>query len=115
MGLINAIKETNEKAAEVGEKYLESSLKYYKLKFFKQLSVSATTALKIAIIGGLALLFLIFGAIALALHIGDSINSYPLGFLITGCAFLVLSIIAYLLKNNIDRLVIRKLSKKFFN
>lgn len=115
MGLVNSISETNEKAAEVSEKYIKSSYEYYKLKIFQQLTISASMVFKALIIGGLAVMFMLLSAIALAISIGESLENYPVGFLIVGAIFLAFSIIAFLFKDVINRMVVKKLSKNFFN
>lgn len=115
MGLVNSINETNEKAAEVGEIYLKKSYKYYKLKFFQQLSVSVSMVFKALIIGGFLFTFIFLASIALALQIGETTKNYPYGFFMVSLFFLVLAIIGYFLKNIVNKIIIKKLSKKFFN
>ncbi|ULC59881.1 hypothetical protein MBM09_02610 [Flaviramulus sp. BrNp1-15] len=115
MSLIDSVNETNSKAKEVGEKYLKTSYDYYKLKIFQQLSISVTLIFKVFAIGGLILLGLIFLAIALAILIGESTGNYTTGFLWVGFIFLVFSLIAFLLRKHLNKLVIKKLSKTFFN
>jgi len=51
----------------------------------------------------------------LALAIGKSLENYTLGFISVGIIFLVLSLMAFILKKHINNLVVKKLSKKFFN
>lgn len=115
MGLIDSINETNDKAVDVGERYVKTSYKYYKLKIFQQLTISVSLVFKALIIGGLALIFIVFGAIALSIVIGESLGSYPLGFFIVGLLFLVMAFVSYYFKDEINKIIIKKLSKKFFN
>ncbi|MGC1204494.1 MAG: hypothetical protein WA839_06370 [Flavobacteriaceae bacterium] len=115
MGLIDSISATNDKASDAGERYLKTSYKYYKLKIFQQLSISVSMVFKALIIGSLVIMFILLLAISLALFIGETINNYPLGFLIVSIIFLVLSVIAYYLKGEVDKRIIKELSKKFFN
>lgn len=114
MGLIDSISETNDKAAAVSEKYLNKSYKFYKLKTFQQLSISVSTVIKGLLIFVTLFMCMVFSLIALALYIGKSINSYPIGFLSIGILFLALAALAYFLRGYINTLVIEKLSKKFF-
>lgn len=115
MGLIDSISATNSKATDVSERYIKTSYKYYKLKVFQQLTISVSMVFKALIICGLALISLFLSSIALALYIGDTLSNYPLGFLIVGIIFLTLSVIAYFVKGLIDKKVVKRLSKKFFN
>jgi len=115
MGLIDSISATNSKATDVSERYIKTSYKYFKLKAFQQISISVGMVFKAIIIGGLALISIFLSAIALALYIGNAISNYPNGFLIVGIIFLTLSVIVYLLRGMIDKKIIKRLSKKFFN
>lgn len=115
MGLVDAINNTNEKAAKVSERYVKTSLKYYKLKIFQQLSISVSIVFKAIVIGGLAIMCVLISAIGLALLIGESTDNYPLGFFMVGLLFFMLSILAYMLRDFINKKVIKKLSKNFFD
>tara|TARA_R110002049_G_scaffold90303_4_gene226516 strand:- start:2299 stop:2661 length:363 start_codon:yes stop_codon:yes gene_type:complete len=115
MGLIDSISATNDKANDVSKRYLKTSYKYYKLKIFQQLSISVSLVVKALIIGGLVLMCILLFAIALALFIGETTTNYPLGFLVVGIIFLLLSVMAYYLKNSVNKIIVKILSKKFFN
>ena len=115
MGLSESINATNSKAKDVGEKYLKTSFNYYKLKIFQQLSISISLVFKIFAIGALVLLGIIFLAISLAILIGESLDNYIIGFLWVGFIFLVISLILYLFRKHLNNLIIKKLSKNFFN
>lgn len=115
MGLVDSINQTNDKATDVGEKYIKTSYRYYKLKIFQQLTISVGLVFKALIVGGLGLMCVLLGAVGLALFIGEAKANYPLGFLLVGLMFLVLSLVAYFFRRTIDKLVIKKLSKTFFD
>jgi len=115
MSLIDSISETNAKASEVGETYLKTSYEFYKLKIFQQLTISVSMVFKAVAIGGFVLIGFWFLAIALALAIGKYLENYTLGFISVGIIFLVLSLMAFILRKHINNLVVKKLSKKFFN
>ncbi|MBU2949360.1 hypothetical protein KO493_01475 [Tamlana agarivorans] len=115
MGLLDAVNKTNTKAVKVSERYLDSSYKFYRLKFFKHFSISVSLLFKTIIVGGLGFMCAMLSAVALAFYIGESTGNYPLGFLLVGVGFMVLSIIAYLFRGVINNMVIKKLSKLFFN
>ncbi|SFZ89882.1 hypothetical protein SAMN05428642_101616 [Flaviramulus basaltis] len=115
MRLVDSINDTNSKAKEVGEKYLKTSYEYYKLKIFQQLTISVSLVFKAFAIGALLLLGIVFLAIALAILIGESLDNYALGFLWVGFIFLILSLIVFLFRKHLNNLIIKKLSKTFFN
>lgn len=115
MGLIDSLSQTNDKAIDTGERYFKTSFEFYKLKAFQQLTISISLVFKALIIGGLACVCLLISATALALFIGKSITNYPLGFLMVGLLFFILSVVAYALKNQISNIIIKILSKKFFD
>lgn len=114
MSVTSSISDTNEKALEVGERYLDSTVKYYKLKLFKNLSISVSMAFKGMVIGGFALSGILMLSIALAILIGEATGSYAMGFAIIATAFIALAIISFLLKEKITKMVLKKMSKKFF-
>ena len=115
MSLGESIGEANSKASNVGEKYLKTSYKYYKLKIFQQLTISISIIFKAVAIGGLLLLGLSFLAIAMVFSIGKTLDSYTLGFVVVGLIFVFFSVIVFLLRKHINNLTVKKISKKFFN
>lgn len=115
MSLIDSISETNDQALKVGEKYLETSYKYYKLKIFEQLTISIGIVMKIFLIGGFILIGASFVAVALALAIGEALNNLTLGFVSVGVLFFILSVILFQWRKHINNFIIKRLSKKFFS
>ena len=115
MSLIESINETNTKATKVGEKYLNTSFEYYKLKIFQQLTISTSMVFKTIVIGGLLLIGLSFLAIALAILIGKALESYTLGFIIVGALFICIALLAFSLRSYINNYTVKILSQKFFN
>ncbi|WP_148639228.1 hypothetical protein [Aquimarina longa] len=65
--MINAINEASSKAFDSGETYIKVSKEYYKLKIFQQLTRIFSFFSKLAIIGGLLFLRLIFLTVSGAL------------------------------------------------
>ncbi len=114
MSIFESINDTTDKAANIGEKYFDTSREYFKLKIFKQMAVGLSYMSKLVIFGVLFMLAIIFLAVAAALAIGNALDSETLGFLIVGAILLVLAIIACFLARQIDNAVIKSLSKKFF-
>ncbi len=115
MGVIKAINETSDKAYSSGETYVKTSQEYYKLKAFQQLARAFTFLSKLAIIGGLLFLGLIFLTVSGAIWLGKFIGSTALACLITAGALFVFTAIAYLVRAYIDKNVIKKMSQEFFD
>jgi len=107
--------ETNKKAIDISEKYLNTSYEYYKLKIFQQLTITISMVFKAILIGSFLAIGLFFMALGLALFIGEALGNYTQGFIIVGLIFLFLSFIALLLKKRVNDFVVSILSEKFFN
>ncbi|SEL94967.1 hypothetical protein SAMN04487910_3687 [Aquimarina amphilecti] len=115
MGVFNAINETSNKAIDHGESYVKSSQEYYKLKVFQQLTKSFSFLSKLAIIGSLLFLGLIFLTVAGAIWLGEIVGSTPLACIIMAASLFLCTIIAYLTRKEIDKNIIKKISKEFFD
>ena len=115
MGIIDSLNETSNKAIDVSEVYVKKTQEYYRLKVFQQLTMTTGMLLKIAVIGGLGFLALIFLTIAGIIFLGNVLDSMVLACLIACGLFIVFLIIAYVLRKKIDNMLIKKLSDKFFN
>lgn len=114
MGFTDSISETNDKAIEVGERYLESTVKYYKLKLFKQLTMSVSMILKALMIGGLSLIGLLLLSLAISILIGNALGSYAAGFIIVAVIFFLSAGIAFYFKDKVTIIVLKKMSKIYF-
>ncbi|WP_405384751.1 phage holin family protein [Maribacter sp. LLG6340-A2] len=115
MGIIESLNDTSNKAIDVGEIYYKKTQEYYRLKVFQQLSTTTGMLLKIVVIGGLGFLALIFLSVAGVIALGNILDSMVASCLIATAIFIVLLVIAYLLRKKIDNLLVKKLSVKFFN
>ncbi len=115
MGLVNAISDTNDKAAAASQEFLKKSQAYYKLKIFQQLTLTVSMLLKLLIMGGLVFVGMVLGAIGLALYIGNVVENPSLGFVCVGIAFLILAIVVYCFKKMITNTITKKLSETFFD
>src|SRR5690606_441981 len=87
--------------------FVESNLEYYKLWVFKVVTKSASSLLKIILIGVFLVMVVVFFSIAGALAIGYALDNFVYGFLIVGGIYLILSIIVYNLKNRIEEPIIK--------
>ncbi|NNE31982.1 MAG: phage holin family protein [Winogradskyella sp.] len=115
MSVFSDIHNTTDKATDIGERYIKTSRQYFKLKVFQQLSHTLTTLAKIVAFGSFAFLGIIFLAVALALKIGELLDSIVVGYLIVGLIFIVIAAIVYAIRERITKLIIKSLSLKFFN
>ncbi len=113
--IFESINNTSDKAVGVGEKYLQDTQDYFKLKIFQQLTVSVSMVTKVLVIGGLLFIGLIFISVAAALAIGDWLDNTALGYLIVAGFFLITGALLYTNRNLIDKEIIKKMSPKFFN
>jgi hypothetical protein len=115
MGIIDSLNETSNKAIDVGEVYYKKTQEYYRLKVFQQLTMTTGMLLKMAVIGGLAFLALIFLTVAGIIYLGNILESMVGACLIAGALFIVLLIVAYIFRRKIDNMLVKKLSVKFFS
>ena len=63
----------------------------------------------------LLIIVFVFFSIAAAIAIGQALGNMAYGFLIVGGFYLLLSLIAYLLKEKIEKPIIEKFSEIFYN
>jgi len=115
MGVIDSLNETSNKAIDVGEVYYKKTQEYYRLKVFQQLTMTTGMLLKMAVMGGLAFLALMFITVSGVVFLANIIESMVGACLIAGALFLVLLVLAYVFRSKIDSMLVRKLSDKFFN
>ena len=95
--------------------YLEHSEEYLKLKAFKIFMVTVTSTTHALLIGLAMLLALFFLSIAISLAIGNALGKPVYGYLIVGAFYLLLSVLFYIFRDRIDRPILRKFSKHFFD
>jgi len=114
MEVIDKINKTTNKGADLSKKYIETSLELGKLKIFQLVTVSISTIVKMFLIGGFISIGLIFLAFAFAIFLGNYLNNISLGYLIVGLFFFIISLIIFFLRKKIDKKIIRKMSKIFF-
>ncbi len=115
MTVFESIQDTSNQAIDKSEEYLKKSHEYYKLKVFQQLTSSISLVLKALLIGGLVLIAFVFIALASALAIGNLLGSFSLGFLIVGLIFMLISVLIYIYRQQINNKVIQSISKTFFD
>ncbi len=115
MGVFEAINETSNKAIDSGEVYVKASQEYYKLKAFQQLTKAFSFLSKMAVIGGLLFLGLIFLIVAVAIWLGELINSISLACLLMAGILFLFMLTGYFTRKYIDKYIIQKMAKEFFD
>jgi hypothetical protein len=96
-----AFEELKSNTADVQDhlkKYIDSNIAYYKLWGFKVAMKSSTLLFKFSLIFVSICMFLLFFSFSLAFAIGDYLNSYSLGFVITGGFYFVFALFVYFSK-----------------
>ncbi|TDD78189.1 phage holin family protein [Flavobacterium caseinilyticum] len=109
------LKENKEEIQDQIHAYIKSNVAYYKLLGFKVAMKSTTMIFKFTLIFMCFSMVLLFCSIAGALAIGNYLNNYPLGFLIIGGIYLVVTGLLFLIKERIfEGSIMEKFSEKFF-
>lgn len=114
MNVFDALNDTTDKATNIGERYIKASHQYLKLKIFQQLTLTMSLLAKVLIIGGMMFVGLVFSSVALAMEIGDALNSLALGYLVVGSIYVALAILLYFVRTKINNLIIKKTGQNFF-
>jgi len=115
MSVAESLKQTTTKATTQGERYLETSKRYFELKVFQQMTLALSLICKIALIGGLLFLGLIFTLIGSTIALGNYLDNMALAALIVALALIVIAMVCYFWRKSIDRRIIEKVAKEFFD
>lgn len=115
MNFIENINYATNKAVDEGGKYAKLTAEYAKLKLFQQISYSFSFVAKIVVIGAFVFMALLFLLVAATVAVGNALGSFVLATLIMGVILLVIALVIYALRKQIDRRVIQLLSKNFFD
>ena len=95
--------------------YLENSEEYTKLKIFKVLMKFVTIFAQIFLIGALILLALVLLSWAVSNALNQTLDSPYMGFLIVGAGYLLIAFVCYILRDRINKPILRKFSKHYFD
>jgi len=115
MSVLESLNQTSNKAVNLGEEYLTKTQEYYELKVFQQLTATTTMFCKAAILGSLGFLILILLIVAGTLALGDLIGNMVYACLMSAGILCGVGAIAYALRARIENLIIRGMSKQFFD
>lgn len=94
--------------------YIEHSDEYYRLKIFKILSKHATGILKFIVIGTSSIFALLFISFAACLGLSEVFDSYFIGFIVVASFYVLVAILLYLFRAQLNAPVLKKLSKYYF-
>lgn len=98
------------------EAYLNSTVEYYKLDFFKKFMKGFSLLSKLLIVGSIFMFFLGFISVGFSLWIGNAIGSLTGGFFIIGGVYFIIFIVLLVLwKKLIESLFLKKFSQFVFN
>ncbi|ASV30779.1 hypothetical protein [Maribacter cobaltidurans] len=115
MGVFESLNDTSNKAVDISEQFYRKTQEYYKLKVFHQLASTTGMFCKMAILGSLAFLGILFLTVGATIYLGEVLGSMIYSCLIMGLFFFVIVMVLFTFRNRIDNLIVRKLSRKFFN
>ena len=111
---MSPIRENAEDLRTSVEALLENQAAYYKLWSFKVGMKSLTLLIQMTLFTLFGLMALLFLSTAAAFALGEALGSTTRGFLITGGFYLLLLVAAYLLRDHINRPILRRFSDIFF-
>ena len=95
--------------------YLENSEAYFKLKVFKVLMGAVTSFTQLLVVGAIVFLALFFLSLALSQGIGTALGNDYYGYVIVGGFYVIIAILCYLFREKLDRPLLRKFSKYYFD
>ncbi|AZQ43146.1 phage holin family protein [Nonlabens ponticola] len=110
------IKDNFEEFTSTAQDYIESSIAYYQLDFYKKSMKGIIDGVHKIILAFFLLIALLFLSVALSIYIGNAVDSLPLGYLIVGAIYLVIMVIcAIVLKPILTKIILTRTSQSFFN
>ena len=115
MSLFNISEHFNQLSADM-QKYIESSIEFYKLDTFKKMMSASVSLVNLLVSGAILMIFLLFISVGAAIIIGEALGSLSYGYFIVAAVYLIVFILFKLFaKPLITKIVLRKYSKEFFN
>jgi hypothetical protein len=101
----------NNSVTEVGKRYVEKTLAYYKLKLLKALTENISGIIKIILLSIFILITLLFLSVALAIYLGAILKSNAFGYVLVASIYTIVALVIYLLRKMIDNKVLNKINK----
>lgn len=110
--LTNSINDLNENVRELAS----STTEYYKLDLYKKIIKGVISLVNMMLLGFICLIALLFISLAIAIAIGTAMNQPSAGFFIVGAFyFLIFILIWFFGKKPIEKIILIKSSRTFFN
>ena len=110
--LTNSIQDLNDNVKDLAK----SSTEYYKLDLYKKIIKGVISLVNMMLLGFICLIALFFVSIALALAIGSALGNPSSGFYIVGAFYVLVFIIIWIFgKKPIEKIILIKSSRTFFN
>ena len=109
------IKEQIHHVEEGVRSYVKNSLDFYRLQSFRSMMKGITMATKVLLIGGVVSIALLFLSLSAAFWLGSMLESTAIGFLIVGGFYVLVGLILFLLRNKIEKPLLKKFSKFYFD
>lgn len=97
------------------KEYAQKEYEYSKLKIFFQIASLTSSLAKVLLIGTAITLFTVFISFALAIGLGQLFNNMYLGYIAVAGLYLLIAGIVYGLRNKLERFIVKKLSKTYFD
>jgi len=94
--------------------YVGNNLEYYQLKSFKILMKSIASFTKVLLIGLVIAMTILILSLAASFGIGQALGNTFYGFLVVGLFFVLMSFIVYLLRDQLDKPLLKMFSKIYF-
>ncbi len=112
----NSITDNFKEFTTATQDYIESSISYHKLDLFKKIMKGVVSGTYKLILSFFLLIALLFLSVALAIYLGELLDSLALGYLIIGLVYLVLMVVlTFFLKKFLEKNLLTKASAQFFN
>jgi hypothetical protein len=97
------------------KEYALKEFEHTKLNIFFQLAAFTTNMAKTVLVGTALTLFAIFISFGIAVGLGDLLQNMFVGYAIVASFYLISALILYALRRKLERFVIQKLSKTYFD
>ncbi len=109
------VKENFSEAEATARSYIKSSREFYKLKGFKVLMKGLMVFVKIASVGIMLMMALLFFSISAAFWIGTELEKTSYGFLIVGGFYLFIGLLIYIFRHSLRKPLLKKFSEFYFD
>lgn len=106
--------ELNKAIGEV-HTYLETSKEYLRLQAFKMAMHLVTSLVKTLLVGLFTLLAFLFLSYSAALALGDWMGNAAYGFMAVGGLYVLIALLAYLLRKRLEAPLLRHFSHLYFD